>query len=53
MIELKMCGMKGDSIDSPLLSRVIFSVSDDWMANCQELHPDLVLQSRNQSNPHE
>lgn len=53
MNELKMCGVKSDAGNSSLksLCRVVFSVTDDRMADRGKLHPDLVLQSSDQRNP--
>jgi len=55
MKELKMRGMKGNASNSPLrrFLQVVFSVTDDRVADCRKLHPDLILQSRHQRNADE
>ena len=55
MNELKMRRMKSDARNSPLrrFRRVVFSVTDDRMADRRKLHPDLILQSRRQRHPHQ
>src|ERR1700674_363385 len=55
MDKLKMRGMKSNALNQLLrrFRRVIFSVTDYWMARRRKLHADLVLKSCHQLNPYE
>ena len=55
MKKLKTRGMKGNASNSPLrrFFHVVFSVTDDRVADCRKLHPDLILQSRHQRHTDE
>ena len=55
MYELQMRCMKSDTSNSPLrrFRRMVFSVADDRVADGGKLHPDLILQPRQQRNPDE
>jgi len=53
MNKLKMCRVEGNARDQPFgrLLRVILPVTDDRMADCRKLCPDLILQSSHQRDP--
>lgn len=55
MKELKIRCVKSDAGNSTFrgFRRVVFPVADHRVADCRELHPDLILQSRHQRNPDE
>lgn len=55
MNKLKARRMKCDTGDEPLrrFRGVVFSVTDNRVADGGELHPNLILQSRYQGNPDE
>jgi len=55
MDKLKMRGMKSNALNQLLrrFRRVIFSVTDYWMARRRKLHADLILESCHQLNPYE
>jgi hypothetical protein len=55
MYELKMGRMQGDARNAPLrgFRRVVFSIADDRVSERGKLHPDLILQPRDQSYSHE
>jgi hypothetical protein len=52
MCELQMRCMKRDTSNSPVLRfrRMVFSVANDRVVDGGKLHPDLILQSREQRN---
>ena len=54
-VTVEMNGMKSDAGNAPLrlFRRVVLSVADDRVADGGKLHPDLVLQSRDQRNADE
>jgi hypothetical protein len=55
MNELEMRCVKSDPCNSSLqrFLQVVFSVTDDRVADRRKLHPDLILQSRHQGNSDE
>ena len=55
MNKLKMRGMKSNTGNQRFqrFCPVVFSITDDRMADCRKLYPDLVLQSCHQLNPDE
>ena len=55
MRELEMRRMQRDTIDTPLRGflRIIFSIANDYVPDCGELHPDLILKARHQFDPHQ